>query len=90
MIKMTMPIETESEKWLDFAKIIALCVGPYFLIKSWIDKYFKDKADQREAAFKVLINEQIDNRVVPDIKRLTESIDRLNEAIHDLKLKSTK
>lgn len=83
-----MAIETDSEKWLDFAKIVAVCLGPFFLIKSWIDKYFKDKAMEREAALQVLINQTIDTRVTPEIKRLADSVDKLRETVMDLQVKA--
>jgi len=90
MRKYTMALENESERWLDLAKIIAACAGPFFLIQTWIKNHFKDKAQERDAAMQVLINQAIDNRVTPDIKRLTESIDKLNGAITDLKIRANK
>ena len=83
-----MAIETDSEKWLDFAKIVALCLGPFFLIKSWIDKYWKDRASERDAALQIIINQTIDSRVMPEIKRMTDSIDKLREVVVDLQLKA--
>jgi len=88
MKTLNMAIETDSEKWLDFAKIVALCLGPFFLIKTCIDKYFKDKAMEREAALHVLINQTIDTRVTPEIKRLADSVDKLRETVMDLQVKA--
>jgi len=88
MKNVSMALETDSEKWLDFAKIIALCIAPYFLIKNYIDKYFKDKALEREAALQVLINQTIDTRVTPEIKRLADSVDKLRETVSELQIKA--
>jgi len=80
----------ETDRWIDLAKIFGICAGPFFLIQTWIKNYFKDKAQERDAALQVLINQTIDNRVTPDIQRLTQSIDKLNEAITDLKIRANK
>lgn len=78
----------ETNSWVDLAKIISICAAPFFLIQKWIQEYFKDKAQQRDAALQVIVNQTIDSRVTPDIKRLTESIDELKEAITDLRIRS--
>lgn len=88
MKTLNMAIETDSEKWLDFVKIAAACLAPYFLVKSWIDKYWKDKSLERDAALQIIINQTIDSRVMPEIKRMTESIDKLREVVVDLQLKA--
>lgn len=83
-----MAIETDSEKWLDFAKIIVFCLAPFFLIKSWIDKYWKDRAAERDAALQIIINQTIDSRVMPEFKRVSDSIDKLREVVLELQLKA--
>lgn len=78
----------ETNSWVDLAKIIAICAAPFFLIQKWIQEYFKDKAQQRDAALQVIVNQTIDNRVTPDIKRLTESINELKDAISELRIRN--
>lgn len=80
----------ETNSWVDLAKIIAICAAPFFLIQKWIQEYFKDKAQQRDAALQVIVKQTIDSQVKPDIQRLTDSIEKLNEAITDLKIRANK
>jgi hypothetical protein len=86
----TMIGSQEEDKWFDFAKILAPCITVIFLINSYIKSYFKDRALERDAALQVLIKQTIDSEVRPDIRRLTDSIEKLNDAITDLKIRSNK
>lgn len=80
----------EQDKWFDFAKVLAPCISVIFLVNSYIKGYFKDRASEREAALEVLMNKVIDLRVTPDIKRLTESIEKLNKSLLDIELRANK
>ena len=60
-------------------------IAGFALASQLIDRFFKWLTKRSEARIKEIYNEQYDNRVKPEISRLTQSIDALKESIWELK-----
>ena len=60
-------------------------IAGFGLASQLIDRFFKWLTKRSEARIKEIYNEQYDNKVKPEISRLTQSIDALKESIWELK-----
>jgi hypothetical protein len=60
-------------------------IAGFALASQLIDRFFKWLTKRSEARIKEIYNEQYDNKVKPEISRLTQSIDALKESIWELK-----
>lgn len=69
-------------KWIENNTLLFTC---FALAWKAIDRAFKYMSDVQTAKLNKALDERIGTTVMPEIKRLHESIDELRESIWDLK-----
>lgn len=88
---MIAPEPPTGTQWIDIAKILAFALPPFALIWRAIDKYFKDKAEERETFIKHVVKEVMETAMEPMKEQLRQmathhedSIKYIHERINDL------
>lgn len=60
-------------------------IGAVWSVNKGIDKYFEFKASQQQKLIEIVVQNMLKTNVNPTLDRLSDSIEKLNVALWDLK-----
>lgn len=78
-------LDTQPTSWPDLGKLLIYIAAPFILVWRFIDKYYKERSEQRSDFIKVIVKEVMEATIEPiktQIQRLEEHTERGFEQIH--------